>query len=340
MQNIIITGFGMMGETHARAYAKLPQAMITAIVDSSPDQAAARASQCGLDAVPRFQDLATALGEVDADAVDICLPTDQHVSNAVLALEAGKHVFLEKPLALSLVEAGEIQRAWEKSGKFLQVGHCLRFWPEYLLLEHHMRTGGMGRLLSLTLQRSGGRPGYSVGNWLNDPERSQGAALDLHVHDTDMVLHLLGTPPAVFSRGTRDAGGMTHIFTQYLYPDVVVQAEGGWNYPAQWGFRMAFQAIFEHGTLEYDSSQDPGLRKVRDGQSPEVPDLSVLGQKEEDLGAYGNGLRYFLKCIESGHAPDRATLEQSRESLRVTLAEIQSADSGKIMDLRTMEASL
>lgn len=333
--NIVITGFGFMGEMHAQAYAGLPRARVVAIVEALPDLARTKAARLQLGAVPVFADLESALAAISADIVDICLPTDRHAAVAVQALRAGKHVFCEKPLALSLDQADEIRRALKASGKFFQVGHCIRFWPEYQAFEKIVREGSAGRLLSLTLQRRAGRPGYSAANWLNDPARSLGAALDLHIHDTDFVRHLLGTPPAVFSRGTRDQGGWSHIFTNYLYADVVVHAEGGWNYPGQWGFQMAFQAVFERGAVEYDSGASPSLRLVRtDGKPEPLPFVPAGGNASgtsgnlSSLGGYANELAAFLDCVAHNRPPALATLDQSAESLRVVLAELASVESG------------
>jgi predicted dehydrogenase len=332
--NIVIIGFGFMGEMHAQAYAGLPRAQVVAIVDALPEIARAKVSRLQIGAIPVFADLESALAAVSVDIIDICLPTDHHAAAAVQALRAGKHVFCEKPLALSIEQTREIRHAHEQAGTFFQVGHCIRFWPEYQAFEKFLRERSAGRLLSLTLQRRSARPGYSAANWLNDPGRSLGAAVDLHIHDTDFVLSLLGTPPAVFSRGTRDQGGWSHIFTHYLYDDVVVQAEGGWNYPGQWGFQMAFQAVFERGTVEYDSGANPTIRLVREGGKPEaLPYVPAGGQASgttgnlSSLGGYINELAAFIDCVATGRAPTIATLDQSAESLRVVLAEIASAES-------------
>ena len=333
-QRIILVGFGFMGEMHAQAYAGISNARIVAIVDALPEPAREKTARLKLDA-PVFTELSAALAAVEADIVDICLPTDRHASLAVEALEAGKHVFCEKPVALSLEETTRMRAAHAKTpGKFVQVGQCIRFWPEYQAFEKFVRAGTAGKLLSLTLQRRSGRPSYTTGNWINDEARSLGAALDLHIHDTDFVLHLLGTPEAVFSRGTRDATGWSHIFTHYIYPSVAVQAEGGWNYPGTWGFQMAFQAVFERGAIEFDSGATPSLRVTLDGASPEpLPFIPAGGTANgtggnlSSLGGYANELTYFIDRVSTGLAPEIATLEQAEESLRVTLAEIKSASA-------------
>ena len=340
-QKVIVAGFGFMGEMHVQAYANIPKAEIVAIVDATPQEAKAKAERLKLN-VPIFTELKSALAAVSADIVDICLPTDQHMEIAVEALKSGKHVFCEKPLALSLDQAEKIRQALAQAGTFFQVGHCLRFWPEYQAFTKFVREGSAGRLLSLTLQRRSARPSYSAGNWLNDEARSLGAAVDLHIHDTDYVVALLGTPPAVFSRATRDHTGYSHIFTEYLYPDMVVHAEGGWNYPAQWGFHMAFQAVFERGAVEFDSRQNPSLVITRaDGATELLPFVPAGGGEAtgttgnvSSLGGYVNELMYFVDTVAQGRAPEIATLAQSTESLRVVLAEVESASRGEIVSLK------
>ncbi|HVU23017.1 MAG TPA: Gfo/Idh/MocA family oxidoreductase [Opitutus sp.] len=334
-QRILLAGFGFMGEMHAQAVAGLEGAGIAAVVDAVPEAARRKAERLGL-AVPVYADLERALQECDAGIVDVCLPTPQHAPAAIRALAAGRHVFCEKPVALSVAEAREIAAAHARSRAFFQVGHCIRFWPEYQAFEQFVRGGTAGRLRSLTLQRRSARPGYSVDGWLNDPRRSLGAAVDLHIHDTDFVLHLLGEPAAVESRGTRDAEGWNHIFTDYAYPDLVVQAEGGWNYPAKWGFQMAFQAVFEDAAIEYDSRADPTLRLTRAGGAPApLPFVPAGGAATgttgnlSSLGGYANELRYFLDRVASGVAPEIATLPQAIRSLDVVLAEVKSAETGR-----------
>ena len=155
------------------------------------------------------------------------------------------------------------------------------------------------------------------------------------------MLHLLGKPQAVSSRGTRDTTGWSHIFTQYIFPGLVVQAEGGWNYPAQWGFQMAFQAVFEHGAVEYDSGTKPTLRVTLKDQAPEPLPFKSAGDQAagaigniSSLGGYANELCYFIDCVSQGKAPAIATLDQAITSLGVVLAEVQSADTGKLVSLK------
>ncbi|MSU46462.1 MAG: Gfo/Idh/MocA family oxidoreductase [Lacunisphaera sp.] len=339
-QRVLIVGFGFMGEMHAQALGGIAQAEIVGIVDTFADAARAKAARLNL-AVPVFSDLPAALKGIECDIINVCLPTDEHAAASIIALQAGKHVFCEKPVALSLADAENMRAAHMVSGKFFQVGHCIRFWPEYQAFEEFMKAGTAGRLLSLTMQRRAGRPAYSIGDWLNDEKRSMGAAVDLHIHDTDYVLHLLGKPDSVVSRGTRDQTGWSHIFTRYVFPDVVVEAEGGWDYPANWGFQMAFQAVFERAAIEYDSAAKSTLRVTLAGQAPAPLAFKAAGNQAaatvgnlSSLGGYANELCYFVDCVSQGRAPAIATLDQAIASLEVVLSELQSAGIGKPVSLK------
>jgi predicted dehydrogenase len=340
MKKVALVGFGFMGGMHAQVYRQLPDVQLAGIVHRDPERSSAKLARLGIDA-QIFPDLPSLLESVEVDLVDICLPTDLHAPAALAAIRAGKHVFCEKPLAPDYATCLEMVRAARERGVFLMAAQCLRFWPEYQAFEEFLSSGQAGTLRTFTLQRRAARPGYSSGNWLHDGARSGGAALDLHIHDTDYVLHLLGLPEAVTSFGTRDEGGWSHIFTRYHYDGRTVLAEGGWDYPPRWGFQMGFQAVFENGSVEYDSNASPALRAtVGDSEPTPLPftapaaGSSAIGEGNvSSLGGYFNELRYFIDCLNSGQPPAVATGEQAAESVRVVLAEIESAETGKTVRL-------
>jgi predicted dehydrogenase len=337
MKDGILVGFGFMGGMHAQIFKRLPEVKIVAIVDPDAKTAHAKIEELGMDA-HHFETLATALKSVEADFVDICLPTFMHAAAAREAIASGKAVFCEKPLATDATDAEKLVLDAETAGITFMVGHCIRFWPEYVALRRLVETGDAGRLLSLTLQRRGARPGYSKDNWLQDPLKSCGAALDLHIHDTDFVLYLLGTPAAVSSTGVSDSGGLSHIFTQYRYEGgPIVSAEGGWNYPPNWGFLMAFQAVFEKGTMEYDSNASPTTRVIISEGEPTEAALdkadagdSKLGEGNlSDLGGYYFELSHFVDCLENGTQPETSTGRDALASLKTIFAEMTSVESGQ-----------
>ncbi len=331
--NIALVGFGFMGSMHAQIYAQLAGARLVGVVDPRTDSTRAKLQKLGLD-VPVYESLSKLLSaQPEIQMVDLCTPLDSHEADALIALESGRHLFCEKPLAPTLAAADRIIAAARSAGVMTQVGHCIRFWPEYKALRRYIRDGRGGRLLSLSLTRQSSRPDYTVGNWANNEQRSGGAALDLHIHDTDFALALLGLPRAVHSRAVFDYSGPSHIFTLYDYPDIVVSAEGGWNYPPRWGFRMAFQALFESACIDYDSSKSPTLTVTEnDGvpeplafEAPAAGESRSGGGNISSLGGYFNELQTFVDCILRGVPPADATLEDARAALAVVFAEIGSA---------------
>jgi predicted dehydrogenase len=269
-----------------------------------------------------------------------------HIPLCLQAIAAGKHVFCEKPFAALSQDPSAVIEAARRKRVFLMVGHCIRFWPEYQHLEKLVKSAEYGRLLSLTMQRRSSPPLYSKGNWLQNTKRSGGAILDLHIHDTDYILHLLGRPSSVYSVGTRDASGWAHVFTTYQYKNVAVTAEGGWNYPGRWGFNMSFQALFENALLEFDFSQNPTLKLTVGDKEPSPVLLpkpkarkSASGQGRvvgniNDLGGYLNELAYYVNCCEKNERPQISTGRDALNTLNVIRAEMESLVSREAVTLR------
>jgi len=340
MQRVVIIGFGFMGKIHAAVYKLLPDAKVVAVVDPQAASAYKGLADLEMD-VPVFETLEACLESTEFEVADICLPTNLHARVGLQVIPTGKAMFVEKPVALTLEDAESLRQAADAAGTRAQVGHCLRFWPEYRAFRDIHRSGQLGQLLSITMQRRGGRPGYTVGDWLNNPERSGGAALDLHIHDTDFLVDLLGMPQAVTSEATFDDSGPAHIFTRYHYADMIVHAEGGLNYPVKWGFQMAFQALFENAAIEYDVAAEPSMVITRRGEEkkplpfeePKVGESKSAGGNVSALGGYYNELRSFINCLENDRAPEEATLAQACQSLKVTLAEIESSRRGTTIEL-------
>lgn len=341
MQKIAIVGFGAMGQMHAKCYLAIPKAELMAIVDAHPDDARKRQKKIGLN-IPIYSSLNDLFAATDVDAVDICLPTDLHVPVGLEVVAAGKHVFCEKPFAPTAEEGLKLVEAARRKRVYLMVGHCIRFWPEYQYLENLFKEKRYGKLLSLSMQRRSSRPTYSKQNWLQNLKRSGGAVYDLHIHDTDYVLHLLGMPTAVTSVGTKDFAGWSRVFTTYHFKNLAVTAEGGWNMPTKWGFSMSWQAVFEDAVLEYDLRREPTLRltagknnlKEITLKQPKVTTAGAITGNISALGGYINELTYFVDCLEKKTAPKISTGVQAAQSVATIAAEVESLETGKTVGLK------
>ena len=248
MVKIGVIGAGFMGAMHSQCYCLLPEAKLIGIADIKKEKAEELAKKFNAVAYENAEEL---LKNSEIDAVDICLPTYIHKEWVVKAANSGKHVLCEKPIALSLKDANEMVEVARKNDIIFMVAQVIRFWPEYIRLKEIKDSGELGKLLSLALTRLSPLPTWGWENWLQIPEKSGSALFDLHIHDTDYILYLLGKPKTLFSSGTRVNGGYAHIFPLFEYPDCSVSAEGGWDFVDTFPFRMSFVARFEKGVVEY-----------------------------------------------------------------------------------------
>lgn len=322
MLNVILVGSGFMGRMHASVYGLLPNAQVVAVVDIRPDVAKPIAGDA-----PVFSTLAEALSAVEADAVDVCLPTYLHKEFSIEAAKAGKHVICEKPMALSLADADEMIKASETAGVRLMIAHCIRFWPEYALLKQIVDENRLGKLTSLNMTRYGAFPAWSWDGWLADESRAGGAALDMHIHDTDYSLYLLGEPLEVVSHGTDDGRGIGQIYTTLRYSDgAVAHLQGGWNLPSGAPFKMEFRAIFEKGAVIFEGGP---LTIYEEGKEPVVPEFPKMeaagGGNISNLGGYYHELKAFVDHVLDGTQFVVSTPQTSRASLALVLEEIRLA---------------
>jgi len=145
------------------------------------------------------------LEDPNIDAIDICLPTYQHSSVAIDAIRAGKHVLVEKPMALDAASARQMIAEAKAHDRVLMVAHVLRFFSDvYGLSASFCRRGALGVARMAKFQRRCAAPTWS--GWLADSQQSGGGVFDLLIHDVDMCLHLFGKPEDSFGHRLRSAG--------------------------------------------------------------------------------------------------------------------------------------
>jgi len=333
-----IIGFGFMGRMHYRCWKAREDANITAICDVNAN--ALRGSGKGLG------NIAGAEGEVDLrdvaiysdpqemfarerlDAVSITVPTHLHAAWTVKALEAGIHVLCEKPMALTRADGLRMMAAAEKSGKVLQIGHCIRFWPEYAKAKEIVEGGTYGRVITATFQRLSATARTKQGSWFSNEEQSGGMVFDLHIHDTDFVQHLFGMPSSVCSHGAAaPAGGLAHIVTHYRYNDgKLVTAEGGWALVPSYGFEMKFLIVMEKAVLSFDNKRSPTLKLYPAEGEPLVPQL-------EKGDGYSRQIAHFARSVRGENGVPVITPRQAWDSLRIAEAERESARKGEHVDI-------
>lgn len=272
-----------MGTTHVKAARALAGVELAAVCsrDSkklSGDFSGIRGNigdpggQVDFSGVAQYRQIGALLADPSVDAVDICLPAEMHEMVTIDALRAGKHVLVEKPMALDGPAAGRMVEEAERQKRTLMAAQVIRFWPEYAALRDALRNGRLGTFRGAVFRRRCAAPSW--GTWAG------GGAFDLLIHDVDFVLHLWGKPEALSATGVcDDDAGIDLLHATFFYPsgaDVLIT--GGWLNRGAYPFSMEFTATFDRDTVEFSTASGAGVLNRPPGKP------------------YEDEIAYFAKC--------------------------------------------
>jgi len=201
-----IVGTGSIGMVHLATYQRLPGYAVTAVCDIDKVALDRAHEKSGAKAFADYHDL---VERRDVDLVAVCVPNYLHAAVAIGGLEAGKHIFVEKPIGMSADEARAMIAARDRSGKLLQVGVCQRFRGDSQVLKAHILAGELGHVYfgKCGYLRRSGIPG--MGGWFTTAAQSGGGPIvDLGVHALDLTMWLMGNfrPASVSSCGYAEFG--------------------------------------------------------------------------------------------------------------------------------------
>ena len=339
MLNVGLIGYGNMARSHGQLLDKHEGVRLVAVADARSERREMAAADH--EGITLYEDGRDLIARESCQVIFVCCPTFLHTEMTIRALEAGRDVFCEKPMGLSVDQCDQMIEAERRTDRTLMIGQVLRFWPEYVYLKDTLDSGRLGKLNALSMMRVGG---VSVGwdNWYLDEERGGMQIFDRHIHDTDAILWMLGKPQAVqafgVSRDPRTEGGIYHSFTQYLFPDVIVNAEGSADAPKGFPFTARYRAAFENGVLDFDSTRQTTLMEYANGEAraaelPKPMEALTSGLNISASSPYYNEQVYFFGCLREGKRPTRVTPADARETIRVIKAEIESARSGRPVEL-------
>jgi UDP-2-acetamido-3-amino-2,3-dideoxy-glucuronate N-acetyltransferase len=312
---VAVIGAGYWGKNIVRNLAAL--SALAAVVDRDRSTAQALGAQYGA-AVVGFDEV---LADGSIDAVAIATPAVLHYEHAKAALEAGKHVFVEKPLACSLAEAEELVTLAERLDRRLMVGHLLQYHPAFLKLKELVREGRLGRLQYL----------YSNRLNLGKIRREEDVLWSFAPHDLSMILSLVGEEPdsveAVGSYHLHEriadvttthlsfpGGERAQVFVSWLHPFkeqklVVVGSEA--------------MAVFDDGApAESRLTLFPHPIDWHDGV-PSAQKAEPIPVKIENGEPLRAECQHFLDCVETGATPRT----DGREGLRVLTVLTRAAAS-------------
>ncbi|MBI4928864.1 MAG: Gfo/Idh/MocA family oxidoreductase [Anaerolineae bacterium] len=327
-----IAGAGYIAEIHAKALQN-NGASLTTVIERFPEKACAFAEKLG--APGCYAEIEEALAQADFDALVIGTPNFLHAPQAIAALRAGKHVLVEKPMAMNSVEAQAMAEAAQQSGACLMVAHCWRFDQDVLWLRE--RVGQLGKIIRT--KGYGVHTHWGPAGWFTQQALAGGGALaDMGIHALDTARFLLGDPQpvSVYAKmGTNykdfdvdDTGVMIVEWdngaTSYI--------ESGWWQPHSDGPEAATQVYGTRGfgrlfptRLELPNPQTEQVEVEESGFA--FPRVEHCPQE-----MYDAQMAYFIDCINRGTTPVPGA-QEGLVNMKVVDAAYQSSKTRKVVEI-------
>jgi myo-inositol 2-dehydrogenase/D-chiro-inositol 1-dehydrogenase/scyllo-inositol 2-dehydrogenase (NAD+) len=293
---------GLVHGTNARRW--VADAELACIVETDRDRARAVSAEL---AVPAFETLEQAFDRETVDGVVITTPTFTHAELAQDAAEAGRHVFCEKPMALTEAECDAMAAAAEGAGVVLQIGFVRRFQPEFVEARRRIDAGEIGEPMVIkSLTRGPGLPPQ----WAHDLRLSNGMLAEVCSHDFDCVRWLTGSEVTrVYAETANVKGEARGVTAPDFYDNVVVTlrlASGALGTidgtcPADFGYDARVEVLGSEGLLVVGQLPALSLLQIRARGAGEVPTFASWPQRFE--WGYREELRGFVEAARSGTPP-------------------------------------
>jgi len=306
---VCLVGAGRAGKVHANSLTHhVAGGALAALVDAVATTRHQAGDEFGVAANARFASLEDALDAAAFDAVVITTPTFTHKALAVTAAVAGKHVFLEKPMALNLAECDEIIAAAGHSGVFLQLGFMRRFDPEFVAAAERIQAGEIGRpMLVKSLTHGPGLPPP----WARDLKTSNGLLAEVNSHDWDSTRWLMGSDPErVYAEVANFKGAARGVDTPNFYDTATVNLRfesGGLGVitgvcPCDYGYDARVEIIGERGIMQIGELRGQAVVVCTNrDQGLITPIYRTWPQRF--AWAYIHEMAHFIQSIQRGTRP-------------------------------------
>ena len=273
------------------------------------------------------------INDPDIDLIDNCLPPHMHAEVSIRALKAGKHVFVEKPMALTAAECNRMVAAAGNARRQILVGHVLPYFPEYVHARKMIDSGKYGKVVGGNFKRVISDP-----LWLKDfydPQQVGGPLIDLHVHDAHFIRLLFGMPSAVFSQGRMRGEVVEYCNTlfQFADPSLVVNATSGVINQQGRPFTHAYEIHLEKATMHFDfaafsdAAELMPLKIVTDTGKVIRPNL---GDGDPVRGFEGE-IKEVVRSIRSGQRSEILSGELARDAIVLCHKQSDSVKRGKVV---------
>jgi predicted dehydrogenase len=324
---------------HAPEYAAHDDAEIVAFADRVPERAEYCVKKYGGKAYDKWEDV---LALKDVDAVSVCTPNAFHAPITIAALQAGKHVLCEKPMATSAAEADAMIDAARTAGRFLMIGHNQRLAPLHVKAKQILESGIIGKVITFrTAFSHGGPEGWSIegaGGWFFDKKQAfVGAMGDLGVHKADLLRWLLGEEivevSAMVERLEKTFGDVddTAVCLLRTQSGAVGTLAASWTHHP--GEDNATIVYGEKGILRIGSDKSyPVVVNLQSGESQFFQTGAL--QTNEAGGQSDSGvIRKFLHSLAT-NTPPEISGDEGRRALAIILACLESSETKRHVAVR------
>ena len=332
MLRVIIVGAGFMGQTHASIYKSMEEVELFAIVDKNKERAAKFANDYNC---LYSEDLVTAIKSVNADFVDICLPTFLHEEYIIKASEYVRYILCEKPITLSIDSVEKIFRVLKNNGTKLYLGQVLRFWEEYVNAKNIYESGRLGTLRYIEAERLSEPPSWSA--WYKKASMSGGGLFDLHLHDIDFLVYLFGKPLTVYANGIKDENdAWNFVNTSMTFSgDIIASVHGVISMSENYPFTMKLCMVGDDAGYEYEMKAGKNL----ENRESALRSSNIYSKKgiekifTRNLDAYQSELEHFVECIKEDRESEIVSLKSIKNTMQVMEAIKESLETGRIVEL-------
>lgn len=305
---ICMIGAGRVGKLHAGTLRRyLPDGDVVALVDTQQSMLDETGDEFGID--NRYTSLEEALEKADFDAVVITTPTFTHAELAVMAAGEGKHVFLEKPMAMSLGECDQIIEACSKNGALLQLGFMRRFDPDFSLAFDRIQAGEIGEpMLVKSLTHGPGLPPA----WACDLKTSNGNLAEVNSHDLDATRWLMSSnPKRIYLEVANFKGEERGVNTENYYDNMIANIKfesGGLGSisgvcPCDYGYDARMEIIGKKGIMIIGELKNNALTVGIDRDTGLVTPIFRRWPDRFKM-AYINEIEHFIQSIQRDKCPD------------------------------------
>lgn len=306
---VVLIGAGRAGRVHANSLVHhVPGGVLVGLVDSVPATLKETGDLYGVPEAARFASLEDALERLAFDAVVITTPTFTHQHLAVLAAENGRHVFCEKPMALTLAECDAMIEAADRNSVFLQIGFMRRFSPEFVAASERIFAGEIGQpMLVKSLTHGPGLPPP----WARDLSTSNGMLAEVNSHDWDCTRWLMSSNPArVYVEVANFKGAARGVDTPNFYDNVLVNIKfenGGLGSisgvcPCDYGYDARVEIVGERGIMQIGEMQGQPVVVCTNRDTGLVTPIFRTWPERFAWG-YIREMEHFVGCILSGTPP-------------------------------------